>query len=258
MTDQSTPFPKFYVTGTSPCPYIEGNTEQKIFTELSPQPLAYDKAAILEHPNQNRSREEELHLSLTLVGFRRSQEIVYRPACDHCQECKSVRIPSKLFKISNSQKRISKKNNDIRFEIKPNTATQEQFKLLEKYINSRHFEGGMMGISFSEYKDMVENSPISTIIIEYRDRDEKLIGVALTDKMKNALSMVYSFYDISAETKTRSLGIYMILNHINISTSTALDFVYLGYFVKGSSKMNYKMNFKPIEILTTDGWKLLK
>ena len=115
-----------------------------------------------------------------------------------------------------------------------------------------------MGISFSEYKDMVENSPISTIIIEYRDRDEKLIGVALTDKMKNALSMVYSFYDISAETKTRSLGIYMILNHINISTSTAFDFVYLGYFVKGSSKMNYKMNFKPIEILTTDGWKLLK
>ena len=109
MTDQSTHFPKFYVTGTSPCPYIEGNTEQKIFTELSPQPLAYDKAAILEHPNQNRSREEELHLSLTLVGFRRSQEIAYRPACDHCQECKSVRIPSKLFKISNSQKRISKK-----------------------------------------------------------------------------------------------------------------------------------------------------
>jgi arginine-tRNA-protein transferase len=258
MTDQSTPFPKFYVTGTSPCPYIEGNTEQKIFTELSPQPLAYDKAAILEHPNQNRSREEELHLSLTLVGFRRSQEIVYRPACDHCQECKSVRIPSKLFKISNSQKRISKKNNDISFEIKPNTATQEQFKLLEKYINSRHFEGGMMGISFSEYKDMVENSPSSTIIREYSDTDEKLIGVALTDKMKNALSMVYSFYDISAETKTRSLGIYMILNHINISTSTTLDFVYLGYFVKGSSKMNYKMNFKPIEILTTDGWKLLK
>lgn len=260
MTDQSAHFPKFYVTAPAPCPYIHGNEERKIFTELNPQPLAYDKQAIVEHrgPELDRHHAEELHRSLALVGFRRSQEIAYRPACEDCHECKSVRIPALLFEMSKSQKRIFSKNKDIIFEIKPNIATEEQYELLQRYINSRHAEGGMAGISFNEYKDMVESSPISTVIIEYRESSGKLIGAALTDQMQDSLSMVYSFFDISEEMNKRSLGVYIVLNHINISKSRDLDHIYLGYLVKNSPKMSYKMNFRPIEVLTSNGWKLVK
>ena len=260
MTDQSAHFPKFYVTVPSPCPYLEGNTERKIFAELSPQQLAYDQQAILEHrgPELDRHHVEELHRSLALIGFRRSQDIAYRPACEDCQECKSVRIPTLLFEMSKSQKRIFNKNKDLNFEIKPNIATEEQFELLERYINSRHPEGGMAGISFSEYKDMVESSPISTVIIEYRDSSRKLIGAALTDQMQDSFSMVYSFFDISKEMNKRSLGVFIVLHHITICKNRNLDHVYLGYLVQGSPKMGYKMNFKPIEVLTPNGWLLTK
>ena len=256
MTDQSQHFPKFYVTAPAPCPYIEGNTERKIFTELVPQPLAYDKEAILEHrgPEEARHKTEELHHSLALVGFRRSQDIAYRPACEDCHECKSVRIPVIPFEISRSQKRILNKNRDLSVEIKPNIATQEQYNLLKQYIDSRHAEGGMSGISLQEYRDMVESSPISTVLIEYRLPDGKLIGTALTDQMKDALSMVYSFFDTSEEMSKRSLGVNIVLNHIEIAQSRSLDHIYLGYLVKDSPKMGYKKNFKPLEILTANGW----
>ena len=260
MTDQSAHFPKFYVTAATPCPYIEGKTERKIFTELREQPLAYDKKTILEYrgPEDDQQHSEELHHSLALIGFRRSQDIVYRPACEDCHECKSVRVPVILHNQSKSQKRIYNKNNDIIFEIKPNIATDEQYDLLYKYIDKRHITGGMAGISFSEYKDMVESSPISTVIIEYRLPNGTLIGAALTDQMKNSLSMVYSFFDISPEMNKRSLGVFIVLNHIRIAETRGLDYVYLGYFVKDSPKMNYKSNFKPLEILNSNGWKLVK
>ena len=260
MTDQSAPFPKFYVTAPSPCPYLKGKIERKIFTELVPAPLAYDQEAILAHggPETEREKAENLHHSLALVGFRRSQDIAYRPACEDCHECKSVRIPVVIFEKSKSQKRVVNKNKDILVEFKPNIATMEQYDLLKLYISNRHESGGMAGITYEDYQDMVESSPISTSIIEYRNNDGKLIGAALTDKLEDSLSMVYSFFDISEDFSKRSFGVYMILSHIDIATSRGLDYVYLGYFVKDSQKMGYKMNFKPLEILSADGWHLIK
>lgn len=260
MTDQSAHFPKFYVTAPSPCPYLDGKIERKIFTELVPAPLAYDKEAILMHsgPETGREKAEHLHHSLALVGFRRSQDIAYRPACQDCHECKSVRVPVVLFEKSKSQKRAFTKNKDINIAFKPNIATLEQYDLLKIYISSRHESGGMAGITYDEYKDMVESSPISTSVIEYRDNDGKLIGAALTDKLEDSLSMVYSFFDISEAYKKRSFGVYMVLSHIEIATARGLNYVYLGYFVKNSQKMSYKLNFKPLEILSSDGWQLIK
>lgn len=260
MTDQSAHFPKFYVTAPSPCPYLDGQTERKIFTELVGPPLAYDKDAIMMHagPEDEREKAEALHHSLALVGFRRSQDIAYRPACQDCHECKSVRIPIVLFCLSKSQKRVLNKNKDLIISIKPNIATEEQYELLKKYIDSRHADGGMAGIGFEEYKDMVESSPISTMIIEYRLPDGRLVGAALTDAMEDSLSMVYSFFDISEEFTKRSFGIYFVLNHVYLAELRGLDYVYLGYFVKNSQKMGYKKNFKPLEILISDGWKLVK
>ncbi|MDG1707661.1 MAG: hypothetical protein P8H03_02815, partial [Emcibacteraceae bacterium] len=140
MTDQSAHFPKFYVTAPSPCPYLEGETERKIFTELVAPPLAYDKETILSHDSPESSREEaeNLHHSLALIGFRRSQDIAYRPACQDCHECKSVRLPVVLFEPSKSQKRILNKNKDLNISVRPNIATAEQYNLLKKYISSRH------------------------------------------------------------------------------------------------------------------------
>lgn len=260
MTDQSAHFPKFYVTAPSKCPYLDGNIERKIFTELVGPPLAYDKNSILAHNGQESDRHhaEELHHSLALVGFRRSQDIVYRPACEDCHECKSARVPVVLFNPTKSQKRVLGKNKDISFEVKPNIATAEQYQLLEHYINDRHAEGGMAGLSFDEYKDMVESSPINTVIIEYRLPSGRLIGTALSDRMKDSLSMVYSFFDISAEMNKRSLGVFIVLNHIDICLSKGLDYVYLGYLVKNSQKMGYKLNFKPLEILASNGWNIIK
>ncbi|MDG1859836.1 MAG: arginyltransferase [Emcibacteraceae bacterium] len=260
MTDQSAHFPKFYVTAPSPCPYLEGETERKIFTELVAPPLAYDKETILSHDSPESSREEaeNLHHSLALIGFRRSQDIAYRPACQDCHECKSVRLPVVLFEPSKSQKRILNKNKDLNISVRPNIATAEQYNLLKKYISSRHAEGGMAGMSFEEYKDMVESSPISTTIIEYRLADGTLIGATLTDQMEDSLSMVYSFFNIAEEYNKRSLGVFFVLNHVNIAKTRGINYIYLGYFVKNSQKMNYKMNFKPLEVLISEGWQLIK
>lgn len=260
MTDQSSHFPKFYVTAPSPCPYLDGKIERKIFTELVPAPLAYDQEAILLHkgPETEREKAENLHHSLALVGFRRSQDIAYRPACQDCHECKSVRIPVVLFEKSKSQKRVFNKNSDINISFKSNIATREQYDLLKLYISNRHETGGMAGITYEEYQDMVESSPISTSLIEYRNKEGKLIGAALTDKLEDSLSMVYSFFDISEEFTKRSFGVYIVLSHIEIAASRDLNYVYLGYLVKNSQKMAYKMNFKPLEVLSSDGWQLIK
>ncbi len=238
MTKHSSQFPRFYVTAPSPCPYLEGTEERKIFTEL------------------NVKNPSGLHSSLAEVGFRRSQDILYRPACEGCNECRSIRIPLRIFEKSKSQKRIWNKNKDITAVIKKNISTAEQYKLLHQYLIARHKTGGMAEMDFLEYQDMVVSSPITSLIIEYR-LGEKLIGVALTDKMSSGFSMVYSFYDVSEEMKQRSLGTYFILHHIKEAIEQGFDFIYLGYYVKGSPKMSYKKNFKPLEFLSSSGWELI-
>ncbi len=257
MTDQSSQFLKFYVTAASPCPYIDGQVERKIFTELSQPRIAYDLDAIL-HRTPIDAFAEKLHQSLTLVGFRRSQDIAYRPACENCHQCKSVRVLVKSFVPTRSQKRIINKNKDIYRTIKINVATEEHYHLLKKYLHSRHNEGGMANLTFTDFQAMVESSPINTKIIEYRSKNEILIGAALTDFMPNAASMVYSFYDVSEEMKQHSLGTYMVLDHIRYAAKHELDHIYLGYWVKNSQKMNYKQNFKPLEVLNSDGWEIIK
>ena len=116
----------------------------------------------------------------------------------------------------------------------------------------------MANLTFADYQAMVESSPINTKIIEYRSKNEILIGAALTDFMPNAASMVYSFYDVSEEMKQHSLGTYMVLDHIRYAAKHELDHIYLGYWVKNSQKMNYKQNFKPLEVLNSDGWEIIK
>jgi len=235
MTDQGLQFPKFYVTAPSPCPYLDGKIERKVFTELR----GPDAAALNE--------------ALGRVGFRRSQSVVYRPACEGCSECVSVRVRARDFRPGRSLRRVIRSNHDLKTEIRPPVVTDEQYELLQAYLGTRHADGSMADMTADEYRDMVETSPVPTVLIEYRRAiDSRLMAVALTDELTDGLSMIYSFFD--TEEKSRSLGTYIILDHIDRVQRANQPYVYLGYWVKGSPKMQYKGRFQPLERLGQNGW----
>jgi len=198
--------------------------------------------------------------SLTQVGFRRSQNIAYRPACEACSACVSARIPAKDYLFSRSERRALARNDDLERHLVEAEATMEQFDLLRRYLVSRHANGGMAEMTWPDYVAMVEDTAVRTHVIEYRLRSQDggpgdLIACVLVDLMSDGLSLVYSFYD-PALTK-RSLGSFVILDHVVQACLTSLPYVYLGYWVRGSEKMDYKVRFSPIELLRPEGWSLM-
>jgi len=244
VTDQRTArVPQFFLTPGGPCPYLPGRTERKVFARL------------------NGALAQPLNEALTHSGFRRSQMIAYRPACDNCSACVSVRIVTKEFAPTRSQKRLAKRNVDIgRAEVRAE-ATREQFALLRAYLDSRHAGGGMSDMGLFDYVAMVEETPVNTHIVEYREtpangRPARLLACALTDVLRDGLSMVYSFFHPGEDA--RSLGTQMILDHVAEAQARKLPYVYLGYWIRGSAKMNYKARFKPLEALGPDGWSRLR
>lgn len=228
------PLQHFFATPASPCPYLPGRSERKIVTLLGG-----------EEPDR-------LHAALSLAGFRRSQDLAYRPACEGCNACVPVRIPASRFLPSRSQRRILRRNEDLSLIELPPIATREHFHLFRRYISHRHGDGGMADMDFSDYRAMVETSPVDTRLHELRNGDNRLLGVCLVDVMIDGVSMVYSFFDPDAHP--RSLGSYMIMRHIAWVKEQALPFVYLGYWVGESPKMAYKTAFRPIEKLGAEGW----
>lgn len=238
MTDQrSTRIPQFFLTPGGPCPYLPGKTERKVFARLG------------------GNLAQPLSEALTHSGFRRSQSIAYRPACEGCSACVSVRIRTDRFEASRSQKRILRRSCDLARAEVAAEATREQFALLRTYLDSRHPGGGMSDMGLFDYVAMVEETPVDTHIVEYRGPDGTLLACALTDRLKDGLSMVYSFFHPGEVG--RSLGTYMILDHVMAARARALPYVYLGYWVRGSEKMDYKIRFSPLEALTQNGWEPL-
>jgi len=240
VTDQKTArVPQFFLTPGGACPYLPGKTERKVFARL---------AGSLAQP---------LNDALTHSGFRRSQTIAYRPACDACSACVSVRIQAEQFEMSRNLRRVQKRNADLIRDVLPPEATREQFALLRTYLDSRHAGGGMSDMGLFDYVAMVEETPVKTHIVEYRERDGsprgRLLAAALTDELCDGLSMVYSFFHPGADT--RSLGTYMILDHILDAKARGLPHIYLGYWVRGSKKMDYKARFSPMEALGREGWE---
>ncbi len=205
-------------------------------------------------------RAGELNNILTQGGFRRSQSIAYRPACEGCRSCVSVRVVADEFAMSRSMRRILNRNGDIAGEMKVAVPTSEQYSIFRAYLDSRHRDGGMADMTVLDYAMMVEDSHIETRVVEYRRRTGDgagrrtgdLIAVALTDVLGDGLSMVYSFFE--PDEGARSLGTFMVLDHIARARQMGLAYVYLGYWVRGSRKMDYKSRFLPQERLTPDGW----
>lgn len=248
MSEQQKHFPEFYVTSPQPCPYLPGRLERKLFTHLT------------------RDKPYGVVDGLLKGGFRRSQNIAYMPYCDGCNACISVRVVVDEFRPSRSMRRVIDRNRDIgnlRFAPVP---TPEQYVLFRNYIDARHADGGMADMTVLDYATMVQDSVMRTFQTEYRLKPENpleeefdkwpLTGVALTDRLSDGLSMVYSFYDPSEEA--RSLGTYMILDHIDHTRRLGLPYLYLGYWIEGSRKMTYKTRFTPQERLGPDGWMTVK
>jgi leucyl-tRNA---protein transferase len=236
-------FPRFFVTTPAPCPYLPGRSERKVFTELK------------------GPHADQLNEALGRIGFRRSQTVAYRPSCLDCQACVSVRVLATKFVASGTQKRDLKRNADlIVTECRP-WATDEQFELLAKYLGTRHPDGGMSAMDELDYADMIEHTPVGSVVTEYREpgpngKPGRLVGACLTDRQGDGLSMIYSFYDPECEGRV-GLGNYIILDHIRRAAAECLPYVYLGYWVEGSPRMQYKVRYRPLERLTREGWQLM-
>ena len=222
-----------------PCPYRPGRLERRLVTEL------IGRGAL------------GLHEQLSLAGFRRSHGIAYTPVCNSCDACKAVRVLAKKFKRSKLQRRVWNRNRYLSVSILDPIATHEQYDLFLAYQRARHSDGDMAKMDMDDYRGLIEDSSVKTFLIEFRNSDDgKLVAICLTDRMENGLSAVYSFFD--PDLKSDSLGSYMILWLIKEAVQSGLDHVYLGYWISGCSKMEYKANYQPMEVLVANAWLELK
>lgn len=234
--------PQFYVTAPQSCPYLEERHERKLFTSLQG-----------EHAGR-------LNNTLSKQGFRRSQNVLYRPSCAECSACLSARIRVADFTASKSQRRAERRNSDLSRRSRSPWATEEQYQLFRAYLNDRHANGGMADMDVFEFSAMIEETPVKSRVVEYNAPPEgpheahgALTAVCLTDVLDDGLSMVYSFY--APERRATSLGTYIILDHIRIAAEAGLDYIYLGYWVPGSPKMDYKSRFSALEIYRGGEWR---
>ena len=224
----------FFGTRSLPCPYIEGQTERKVVTDLTGH------------------NAEELYERLSRAGFRRSHNLAYRPACPTCNACIPVRIVAGEFEMTKSFRRVMAANADLTADDTDAIATVEQYRLFSAYQRVRHEGGDMSGMAFNDYRAMVEDTPVTSRTVEFRDGDGALVAVMLMDRMTDSLSAVYSFFDGSLAR--RSLGTYMILWMVEYARTLALPYVYLGFWIDASDKMAYKARFQPLEALNDGGW----
>jgi arginine-tRNA-protein transferase len=230
VTEHKNNFPEFYITAPQPCPYLAGRMERKLFTHLT------------------RDKPGFLIDNLLKGGFRRSQNIAYMPYCDACSACVPVRLLVDEFEPKRSLKRIARQNSDLIATRKPAAPSSEQYGLFRDYIEARHGDGGMAEMSVLDF----------SLMVEYRQKpvpatgESPLIAAALCDRLSDGISMVYSFFD--PDWAPRSLGTFMILEHVEYARSMGYPYVYLGYWIEGSRKMRYKERFQPQERLTSKGW----
>lgn len=225
----------FFATAPLPCPYLPNRVERRVVTELF---------------GRDASR---LHDQLTHAGFRRSHGIVYAPACAGCDACKAVRIVINGFQPGKSFNRVLNKNRDISVEVSEPMADDEQFRLFVDYQSSRHAGGDMAKMDYLDYQALVEDTPVDTMLIKFRDPQGRLIGAMLTDRLGDGLSAVYSFF--SPRHRDRGIGTLMILWLVNKAKEFRLPYVYLGFWIEGCGKMDYKARFQPLEVHSRAGWR---
>ena len=217
----------------SECPYIDGRTEQRVAVDISQNPALHDRMA--------------------RAGFRRVENWVYKPACPGCNACIPWRVDTVNFKMGRNLLRIWRVNDDLACHIAPISPTAEHYNLFRRYVGTRHGDGQMASMNHDEFISMIENSPIESVLLDYRTADGRLIGTVLTDVQNDGLSAVYSFFD--PDESKRSLGTYMIMDMIDFAKELGLAWLYLGYYVEDSSKMYYKARFQPASVFIDGQWQ---
>jgi arginine-tRNA-protein transferase len=225
---------KFGITSEFDCSYLPSHKERLLVCVESSHKL------------------NEAYSQLTSVGFRRSGEQLYRPHCIACQKCHSIRIPVVAFKASKSQKRLSNKNRDLSIKLSPKNR-QAYYELFERYINELHSDGSMYPTSPEQYFSFTNAEWTNPLFIEAWHED-KLVAVAVTDRVGNSYSALYTFYEPTLQA--RSLGSFMVLKQIELCLQHHKDYLYLGYQIDECRKMNYKTKFAPYERFFDEKWHL--
>jgi leucyl-tRNA---protein transferase len=233
-----TPLQHFYRTSAMGCPYLPGQHERKLITDLAGRDA------------------KSLYDDLCRAGFRRSHHLAYRPSCVGCNACVPVRVPTALLRATRSSRRIRQINGDLHGAHVPACATVEQFRLFARYERLRHADSEMAAMTYGDYCAMVEDSPIDTGLVEFRGASGELHGVCLIDLLDDGYSAVYSFFDPLEER--RSLGTFMVRWLIEDANLKQLPYVYLGYWIAASDKMAYKTRFRPLEALGDSGWRVIE
>ena len=227
-------FRQFFATPPVACPYVPGRAERKLVVELvgNGSALFYD--------------------DLSRAGFRRSHRFAYRPACRGCASCVPVRIAVNDFSHTRSTRRIRNANLGITGRLLAPRATPEQFRLFAAYQRSRHSDSDMASMTYSDYRGMLEDTPVRSAVAEFRDPCGSLVAASLIDLLDDGVSAVYSFYD--PQQPRRSLGTWSILWLVEQCRRQGQLYVYLGYWIADSPKMAYKARFPALEQLTDGVW----
>ncbi|MBY4677859.1 arginyltransferase [Marinobacterium arenosum] len=228
----------FYATPGHHCSYLPNREAKTLFV---------DPQAIIA---------KDTYSQLSELGFRRSGRHIYRPHCGECQACISVRIPCTQFRPTRSQKRILARNRDLKVRVVSPQLNREYYQLYERYIIDRHADGDMYPPSEEQFMSFLVEGDQESVFFEFRDRQNKLIALAVSDFLEEGLSAIYTFFE-PAEYK-RSLGSYAILWQISECERLKLPYLYLGYWVKDCRKMNYKLAYRPIEMLLDNSWVLIR
>jgi len=211
------------------CPYLPGRTARcQGFYAEELHPEVY--AALLDH------------------GFRRSGKVIYRAACPSCTACRQLRVPVADFRPSRSQRRVLRRNQDIEVTVHRPGLTKPKWRLFVAYLDSQHDQ--TMPRSIESMADFLYNSPVDTVEIDYRLGGE-LVAVSLADRSREALSSVYVYF--APRHSRRSLGTFSALWEIAYCRRSGIPHYYLGYYVAGAKTMNYKVRFRPCEILDESG-----
>lgn len=233
---------QFFRSSAAPCPYLPGRIERKLFARLGGPDMA------------------SLNSSMSQAGFRRSHDIIYKPACPGCTACLAVRVPVASFQIDGSMSRIASRGSRFTVSSIEAIPTREQYALFLNYEASRHSDSDMARMSYDDYSAMINEGQANTRMFALREADETgtLRGIMLTDRLSDGWSAVYSFFATEPEFNRYSLGTLLILKLIEDAQANALPYVYLGYWVDKSPKMAYKARFHPLEYLTPEGWAPLK
>ncbi len=193
----------------------------------------------------------KLYDDLIKMGFRRSGEHIYRPICQQCQNCLSLRIPVKQFKPNRSQRRCWNKNQDITVTIQAKKFSEEHYQLYLRYSDQRHINSSMSSPDRNEYHHFFSSAWCQTHFAEFR-LDQELVAVSVFDQLDQSLSAVYTFFD--PKQPKRGLGVFAILWLAQQCINTNKPYLYLGYWIPQCQKMSYKQNYRPAEIFYQNEW----